>query len=142
MSKVLDNRVELKVPVAADYVSVVRLLVSGLGSRLGLPVGEIEDLKMVVGEAFLTIVDKAEAASGLMQLAWKQEGNRITVSMSDPSGRHKSITSSASMALLNTLGGEISSSVVDGREQVNIDFEIAYRENRPYIFDGNDTGRA
>jgi hypothetical protein len=142
MSKVLDSRVELKVPVSGDYVSVIRLLISGLSNRLGLPVNEIEDLKMVVGEAFLTIVDKAEAAGGLMSLMWKQDATRITVSLTDPSGRHKAVAGSASLALLKGKGGEYTSTVVDGREQLNIDFKIGYKENRPFIFDGNDTGRA
>nr|MDQ3023342.1 hypothetical protein [bacterium] len=66
MTRINDNHVELKVPVAEDYVSVVRLLVSGLSTRLGLPVDEIENLKLMVGEAFLAIVHKADGIVGLM----------------------------------------------------------------------------
>lgn len=140
--KTAGNLVELKVPVSADYVSVVRLLVSGLGNRLGLPIDELENLKMVIGEAFLTIVAKAEKAVGLMHLTWKQDGSHITVSLSDPSGKHKSVTSAASLALLSRLGGEVGSSEVDGMPQLDLGFTIRYKENRPYIFDDKESGRA
>jgi hypothetical protein len=143
MTKVLDNRVELKVPVAADYVSVVRLLISSLGARLGLPISEIENLKLMVGEAFLTIVQKAESVPGLIHLAWKQDASHVTISMSDPSGRHKSVMNSASLSLLKNLGGEVTSTVVDGVEHVDLDFRINYRENRPFLFDDErGAGRA
>jgi hypothetical protein len=142
MSNKNTSLVELKVPVSPDYVSVVRLLVSGLATRLGLPVNELENLKLVVGEAFLTICDKAEKAAGLMRLGWKQDGANITVSLSDPSGKHKNITSTASLALLAKLGGELRSSEIDGVPQLDLGFTIRYKEDRPYIFNDKDNGRA
>ncbi|MCC7478232.1 hypothetical protein IT575_07205 [bacterium] len=144
MSAKIANLVELKVPVSADYVSVVRLLVSGLGNRLGLPIDELENLKLMIGEAFLTVVTKAEGAAGLMHLTWKQDGARITVSLSDPSGKHKSIasTNSASLALLQSMGGELSSKVVDGVPQLDLGFTIRYKEDRPHIFNDKENGRA
>lgn len=142
MTKHTDSRVELKVPVNGDYVSVVRLLVSGLGTRLGLPLDEIENLKLVVGEAFLSIVDKCEsAASGLVNLAWKQDDAHIGISLSDPSGRHKSVLST-SLALVKKLGGEYTSSVVDGVPHLDIGFDIRTEAGRPRIFDDRDPGRA
>jgi hypothetical protein len=142
MSKKLDSSVELKVPVNGDYVSVVRLLVSGLATRLGLPVDEIENLKLVVGEAFLTIVAVTEQAVGLVSLRWREHENHISVSLSDPSGKHQSVTSAASLAVLRTLGGRYDSSVVDGVTHLDMDFEIKYKENRPFIFHDRRDGRA
>jgi serine/threonine-protein kinase RsbW len=142
MNKTVDSHVELKVPVNGDYISVVRLLVSGLGARLGLPMDEIENLKLVIGEAFLSIVAKCEgAASGLINLSWKQDDAHIGVSLSDPSGRHKSVMST-SLALVKKLGGEYTSSVVDGVPHLDIGFDIRTEASRPRIFNDGDTGRA
>jgi serine/threonine-protein kinase RsbW len=142
MTRNSDNRVELKIPVAEDYVSVVRLLISGLGSRLGLPIDEIEDLKLMVGEAFLAIVHKAEETAGLIHLNWKQNASQVTISLSDPTGRHRSVMSSASLALVQQRGGEVSSSVVDGVEHVDLDFRLEYRQDRPSVFGDRGPGRA
>jgi hypothetical protein len=142
MTKISGNHVELKVPVAEDYVSVVRLLISGLSSRLGLPIDEIENLKLMVGEAFLAIVHKAEGMAGLMHLNWQQSDSQITISLSDPTGRHRSVMSSASIALVQELGGEVSSTVVDGVERVDLDFRLEYKQDRPFIFGDRGPGRA
>jgi len=138
----ISSNVELKVPVSDDYVSVVRLLVSGLCTRLGLAVDETENLKMVIGEAFLTIVGKCESIAGLIHLNWKQDHSHISVSISDPSGKHKSVTNAANLALLSKLGGEYNSTTVDGVEHLNIDFDIKYKEDRPFLFNERDSGQA
>jgi hypothetical protein len=142
MVKVIDSNVEFRVPVEAEYVSVVRLLVSGLGTRLGLVVDELEKLKLLVGESFLTIVAQCEQEPGLMRLTWVETGSRIQVSLSDPSGKHKSVTDSGNLALLKTIGGEFSSRVVDGIDQLDIGFDIQYREDRPFLFHEREDGRA
>ena len=136
------NTVELRLPVDAGYASVVRLLISGLSARLGLPAGEIENLKLVIGEAFLTITEKCERAAGLINLTWRHAGEMITISISDPSGKHKSVTSAANLALLKTLGGNYDSTVVDGVEHLYLNFEIKYREDRPFLFHDREDGRA
>lgn len=43
--------VELKIPAKPEYVGVVRLLLSGVASRLGFSVEDIEDIKLAVAEA-------------------------------------------------------------------------------------------
>ena len=136
------SRVELKVPVSADYVSVVRLLVSGLGTRLGLAVDELERLKLLVGETFLEIVARCERASGLIHLQWREDVDRVLVSLSDPSGKHRAVTDSGSLALLTTLGGEYSQTVVDGVPHLDIGFKITYQEERPFLFHEREDGKA
>lgn len=142
MTHQIDNNVELKVPVNESYISVVRLLVSGLANRLGLPVDELENLKLMIGEAFLAIVDKCEQTTGLISLRWKEQAEHITVSLSDPSGKHKSVTNAASLALMQRLGGTIGSEVIDGVDTLNLNFDIKYKENRPFLFHDKSDGRA
>jgi serine/threonine-protein kinase RsbW len=43
--------VELKFPAKPEYVGVARLLMSGVASRLGFAVDDIEDIKLAVAEA-------------------------------------------------------------------------------------------
>lgn len=143
MAMITDNRVELKVPVQESYASVVRLLVSGLGARIGLPLSELDDLKLLVGEAFLTICERAEQTTGLIHLAWQQSVDGISISISDPSGRHKSVLNAANLALLKTKGADVNSTVIDGVEHLDLGFKIRYNEeNRPFIFDDRNPGRA
>lgn len=142
MSNKFDGMVELRVPVSGEYVSVVRLLMSGLATRLGLPVEEIENLKLVVGEAFLTVVNQCQGVIGLMNLKWREHEDHITISLSDPSGEHRVVTNTAGLALLRNLGGKYDSSVVDGVAHLDMDFEIKYKENRPFIFHDRQDGRA
>lgn len=51
--------IELKLPAKADYVGVVRLLVSGVANRMGFPYDDIEDLKVAVAEACTNVVTHA-----------------------------------------------------------------------------------
>lgn len=44
------DRVELKLPFKAKYVSVARLTVSGIANRLGFDIDLIEDIKVAVAE--------------------------------------------------------------------------------------------
>ena len=51
--------IELKVPAKAQYISVIRLTVSGLATRIGFNFDEIEDLKIATGEAVTNVVHHA-----------------------------------------------------------------------------------
>jgi len=42
---------ELRVPAKTNYISVVRLCVSGIAARMKFSVDDIEDIKIAVGEA-------------------------------------------------------------------------------------------
>jgi serine/threonine-protein kinase RsbW len=52
--------VELHLPADELMASPLRLLVSGLASRLGFTLDELDDLKLTLGEAFLAVVDKCK----------------------------------------------------------------------------------
>ena len=49
----------LSVPAALEYVRIVRLTASGVASRLGLDIDEIENLRVAVDELASTVVDAA-----------------------------------------------------------------------------------
>jgi serine/threonine-protein kinase RsbW len=52
--------VRLTVPAALEYVRIVRLTASGVASRLGLDVDEIENMRVAVDELASTVVDAAD----------------------------------------------------------------------------------
>nr|WP_106781574.1 anti-sigma B factor RsbW [Lysinibacillus timonensis] len=51
--------VELRIPAKPQYVSVIRLAVSGLANRIGFLYDQIEDLKIAVSEAVTNVVHHA-----------------------------------------------------------------------------------
>lgn len=51
--------VELTIPCDPQYLSVVRLVVAGVGGRAGLTVDDIDDLKVAVSEACTNTIDHA-----------------------------------------------------------------------------------
>ncbi|MGD8239866.1 MAG: ATP-binding protein [Armatimonadota bacterium] len=57
-----EDTVELVVPNERKYLHVVRLAVSGVASRAGFSVAEIEDIKLAVGEACTNAMEHAYEA--------------------------------------------------------------------------------
>lgn len=47
--------IELKVPAKAQYISVIRLAVSGMATAIGFKFDEIEDLKIATEEAVMKV---------------------------------------------------------------------------------------
>ncbi len=47
----LNDSVRVIIPNKADYISLVRLISSALGSKAGFNIDEIDDLKVAIGEA-------------------------------------------------------------------------------------------
>ena len=50
MSENMDNTIKIDVPALSEFVSVVRLAISGLASRIGFTIEDIEDIKIAVSE--------------------------------------------------------------------------------------------
>lgn len=51
--------VEMRVPAKPQYVSVMRLTISGLAARMDFSYDDIEDLKIATGEAITNVVHHA-----------------------------------------------------------------------------------
>lgn len=58
MMKAFDY-IEVRVPAKPQYVSVIRLMISGLAVRVGFTYDEIEDLKIATSEAVTNVVHHA-----------------------------------------------------------------------------------
>ena len=62
MAATHQGSVELRIPCDAKYIAVARLVVAGVGSRVGLNMDEIDDLKVAVSEACTNVIEHAFAA--------------------------------------------------------------------------------
>lgn len=105
MSVEHTETIEVKVPVSEEYITAIRLFVSGLGARLSLDVDRMEDLKLAVTEAFLTIVERCEGKPGRITITWKVEDNHLSLAITDPSHKVRAITSSPNIRLVKELPG-------------------------------------
>ncbi|WP_017754817.1 anti-sigma B factor RsbW [Calidifontibacillus oryziterrae] len=51
--------IEMKIPAKPDYISVIRLTISGIANRMGFSYEDIEDLKVALSEAVTNAVHHA-----------------------------------------------------------------------------------
>jgi serine/threonine-protein kinase RsbW len=54
--------VELTIPGKPEYVSVARLAIRGVGSRMRFSYDEVEDIRLAVGEACTTAIERVNGA--------------------------------------------------------------------------------
>lgn len=82
--KLPPDVIEVKVPAKADYVAVVRLLVSGLANRMGFAYDDIEDVKVAVTEACTNVVTHAYLeADENIHIECKVYHDRLCITVAD-----------------------------------------------------------
>lgn len=74
---VTGETIRLAVPAALEYVRIVRLTASGVASRLGFDVEEIEDLRVAVDELASLVVESADGGELGVQFAVRDDILRI-----------------------------------------------------------------
>jgi len=83
MMKAFDY-IEIRVPAKPQYVSVIRLMVSGLAVRVGFTYDEIEDLKIAASEAVTNVVHHAyKGDSGEVVIGCALFENKIEIMVAD-----------------------------------------------------------
>ena len=70
---VTGETIRLAVPAALEYVRIVRLTASGVASRLGFDVEEIEDLRVAVDELASMVVESADGGELGVQFAVRDD---------------------------------------------------------------------
>ena len=73
----MDN-ISIQIPASPEYLNVVRLIASGLASRLKFTIDDIEDLKIAVDElsAYLT---GAQGRDGRLDIIFEVHDDRIEI---------------------------------------------------------------
>ena len=74
--------IELRIPSKAEWVSVARLAIAGVASRLDFSVEDIEDLKLAVAEACTNCVQHA-ADRDEVRIACEISQNEIKITVED-----------------------------------------------------------
>jgi serine/threonine-protein kinase RsbW len=90
--------VELSIPCRPEFVSVARLAMLGVASRMQFTYDEVEDIRLAVGEACTTAVGRAMNANKTnAQITIRSEilENKLTIEVEDKVGRMPEVTAAA-----------------------------------------------
>jgi serine/threonine-protein kinase RsbW len=107
--------VEVRLPAAGAYLSVLRTATAGLAARLDFTLDEIEDLRIAVDEACAILLQQAVAGS-VLSCEFRLIGDSLKVTVSAPTtdGRAPERDTFA-WTVLSALAGEVESSVAEDR---------------------------
>jgi serine/threonine-protein kinase RsbW len=101
---VTGETVRLTIPAALEYVRIVRLTASGVASRLGFDIEEIEDLRVAVDELASLVV---EAADGELDVVFSVRDDTLQIEGEAP------VPDGAARDTVEELTGQILAAVVD-----------------------------
>jgi serine/threonine-protein kinase RsbW len=102
-----DDVVELRLPAASAYLSVLRTATAGLAARLDFTLDEIEDLRIAVDEACaLLIPDAADGAELTCLFSLSPDALSVTVEVPSRTGRAPRRNTFA-WTVLTALAGEV-----------------------------------
>lgn len=108
-----EDVVRLAVPASLEYVRIVRLTASGLASRLGFDVDEIENLRVAVDELASSTVEAA--AGGALELTFTVAGGDFRIEGHAPIATGRDLTVDQLTAqILNAVCDKYELRVVDG----------------------------
>jgi len=77
--------VELSIPSRPEYVGVARLAILGVASRMRFSYDEVEDIRLAVGEACTSVLDRVEgqAEAPPIQIRCLIDPGKLTVEVTD-----------------------------------------------------------
>lgn len=81
--------VELKIPSKPEFVGVARLTILGVASRMPFTYDEVEDIRLAVGEACTTAVERAKRSNnpdGEITIMSEICGNKLMIRVKDDAG--------------------------------------------------------
>lgn len=89
MSQPQSAVVELKIPSKPEFVGVARLAILGVASRMPFSYDEVEDIRLAVGEACTTAVERAAKSNKLdtdITIRTEILDGKLTVKVVDQAG--------------------------------------------------------
>jgi serine/threonine-protein kinase RsbW len=76
---VSPDRIEMVLPIKAEYVSVARLTVSGIASRIGFDIETVEDIKVAVSEVCSRIINVAAGVEGQYEILFDIFADKLVI---------------------------------------------------------------
>jgi serine/threonine-protein kinase RsbW len=110
--------VRLIVPASLEYVRIVRLTASGIASRLGFDIDEVENLRVAIDELASMVVERA--APGELELSFTTVDNQLAIE-----GRAPARTGTIETGV-EELTAQILNAVIDKYELRNGDGTIGF----------------
>lgn len=81
----MSETVVLKIPAKAEYVLAARLTASAVAQRFSLPIDDLEDIKMAVGEALVLLIAQ-QREKGSIRIEYRREDDAFTVTLTRDAG--------------------------------------------------------
>ncbi|MFJ7906254.1 anti-sigma regulatory factor [Kitasatospora sp. NPDC096204] len=107
----VQDFVEVRLPAAGAYLSVLRTATAGLAARLDFTLDEIEDLRIAVDEACAILLQQAVPGS-VLSCEFRLVGDSLKVTVSAPTTDGKAPERDTfAWTVLSALAGEVDSSV-------------------------------
>lgn len=75
----VEDRVDLIVPSSPEMVRTIRLTVSGIASRMGFQMDEIEDIKVAVAEVCNRLITKSDTKQSRFMIKFQILGNQLNI---------------------------------------------------------------
>jgi len=96
------DRIDLRVPVKAEYVSMNRLVSSSMASLMGFDIEAIDDIKVCLGEVCNQCIQLADLQAEHLTIGFMREGDllRIEVSVEVENESNELTTSGLEMSRL------------------------------------------
>jgi serine/threonine-protein kinase RsbW len=113
--------VEVRLPAAGAYLSVLRTATAGLAARLDFTLDEIEDLRIAVDEACAMLLADGESEDNDLTCRFELATDLITVTVSVSAGS-PALPSRDTFAwqVLTALAGAVDASVVDDQLTIQL----------------------
>jgi serine/threonine-protein kinase RsbW len=109
---VASETVRLTIPASLEFVRIVRLVASGVGTRVGFDVGEIEDLRVAVDELTSLLVDAS--CGDELQLNFNPQADALEIEGRAPADGSSPIVEDLSRQILAAVVDEYSVDAADG----------------------------
>lgn len=74
-----SEKIELRLPFKAEYVSVARLTASGIASRIGFDIEAIEDIKVAIAEVCNKLVVSKNGKSDYYTIVFNISHDSLTI---------------------------------------------------------------
>lgn len=116
--------IDIKLPIAEEYATVLRLFVAGVGNIWNMTLDEIEDLKLTVSEAFLDIVDRGANVSGHISVRWRIDANRAVITLTDPSRSLRKVAQSPVLMVISEKTDGVEIVNVAGEQRIELGFKL------------------
>ena len=101
------NEVRIAIPASLEFVRIVRLTASGLASRLGFDVEEIENLRVAIDELASMAIEASDG--GMLEITFQSSENELRIEGSAPAKAGAEVG-------IDALTGQILKAVIDDYE--------------------------